>query len=248
METNERTRINNELYHSLDDQWYEGSHHPIALLRAENALRNPWIAKVIEQQYNGKVKILDIGCGGGLLTNSLAKLGHEVFGVDLSLPSLKVAAEKDATKSVVYKEASAYEIPFLEGDFDVVCAMDLLEHVEDPKKVISEASRLLKKGGLFFFHTFNRNFLSYLAAVKGVSWVRNSPSNLHVYSLFIKPHEMQKMCQENSLHVSNILGVKPDIFHRSFWKLVFTRTVPKDFRFVFTPSLMTGYSGYAIKN
>ena len=152
-------QINNEFYHDLGEKWFEASNHPIALLRAENRLRNPWIASHLKQ----KSKVIDLGCGAGFLTNALAAVGHEVTGVDLSKGSLEMARKNSP---VTYIEADVTEVPLPSESFDVVCAMDLLEHVPDPKKVIQEASRLLKPGGLFFFHTFNRNRYSSSLTIK----------------------------------------------------------------------------------
>lgn len=240
--------INNAFYDDLQDMWNDSHDHPIALLRAENALRNPWIAKVIEEKFGKACSVLDVGCGGGFLTNYLAKKGHHVSGIDLSEKSLTIAKKGDSTKSVQYKLASAYELPFADESFDVVCAMDLLEHVEKPELVIKEASRVLKKGGLFFFHTFNRNLLSYLVVIKGVEWCfSNTPSNMHVYPLFIKPNELSAMCSRNQMNVEALIGLNPDYKRSSFWKMVFKRKVDSKFRFVFTPSLKTSYSGFAQK-
>ncbi len=243
-----RNRVNNAFYDTLHTLWHEGAAHPIALLRAENALRNPWIGRVLENRQTQKCKVLDIGCGGGLLTNALAKQGHQVYGIDSSLASLQIAREKDATSTVHYERADATALPFLDHSFDAVCAMDLLEHVEDPMQVITEASRVLRKGGLFFFHTFNRNLLSWLIVIKGVEWcIRNTPSDMHLYRCFIKPREVTTMCQKNHLKVEKMCGVVPDVKTVAFWKMLLTRDVPQNFRFIFSPSLKTGYSGYAVK-
>ncbi len=235
-------QINNFFYDELQDKWHEASDHPIALLRAENSLRNPWIASSIPPAS----KVLDIGCGAGFLTHHLGEKGHTVFGVDLSLSSLEMAKKRDP--SGTYLQANAMELPFDAESFDVVSAMDLLEHVEDPLAVIREAGRVLRPGGLFFFHTFNRTWLSYILVIKGVEWVvKNTPKNMHVYSLFITPQEISKMCQKAGLSTVEIKGVRPKV-KLAFWKMVFTRTVPDDFEFEFTPSLRTGYSGYSRKN
>jgi 2-polyprenyl-6-hydroxyphenyl methylase/3-demethylubiquinone-9 3-methyltransferase len=127
--------------------------------------------------------------------------------------------------------------------------MDLLEHVEDPSKVIEEASRVLKPGGLFFFHTFNRNPLSYLLIIKGVDWfVRNAPKNMHVYRLFIKPKELKSFCLSQNLKVEHIFGMRPSFSSPALFKMLLTGKVDSKFRFVFTPSLMTGYVGFAKKS
>lgn len=237
--------INNDFYEELAEGWYTASDHPIALLRAENAVRVPWIISEI-----GKNKtVLDIGCGAGILTNALAKEGHAVYGIDLSPSSLEVAKKHDATQKVSYAVANAYALPFEAEKFDVVCAMDVLEHVEEPSLLISEASRVLKPGGLFFFHTFNRNFLSYMLIIKGVEWcVPNAPKNMHVYPLFIKPEELREICESKDLSVVNLRGFSPKILSKPFWQMLFKRKVPENFTFRFSKSLATGYCGYAKKN
>lgn len=246
MERKNQSPINNAFYDDLGEMWTESSDHPVALLRAENALRNPWIQIVLARKFSHPCKVLDVGCGGGYLTNFLAKKGHLVSGVDLSEQSLIIAKKNDTTTSVDYHRASAYELPFADATFDAVSAMDLLEHVEQPAQVVKEASRVLKKGGLFFFHTFNRNLLSYFMIIKGVEWCfSNTPKNMHVYPLFIKPEELKAICENHKLQVDEIKGVRPDFSQGAFWKMVLTKKVAEDFRFVFTSSLKTGYSGFA---
>lgn len=238
--------INNAFYDELGDDWYTAFNHPVALLRAENKIRTPWILGEIEKRL-GTARVLDVGCGAGMLANALALAGHETAGIDLSEKSLAVAKKRDATGTVVYKQANAYALPFPDASFDVVCATDVLEHVDAPQKLIAESSRVLKKGGLFFFHTFNRNFLSYLLVIKGVEWcVQNAPPHMHVYPLFIKPAELTALCETSSLEVETLLGLRPT-FSLSFWKMVFRRRVPPDFSFQFSKSLLTGYCGIAQK-
>lgn len=241
--------INNAFYDDLDTKWNESNDHPIALLRAENDLRNPWIHQTLTRLFRHPAKVLDIGCGGGYLTNFLATKGYFVSGIDLSTQSLDIARQGDKTGSVEYRRASAYTLPYPDSIFDAVCAMDLLEHVEKPAQVIAEASRVLKKGGLFFFHTFNRNFFSYFMVIKGVDWCfSNAPKNIHIYPLFIKPQELTDICEGHGLEVKEIKGVRPDFSNRAFWKMVLMRRVDENFRFVFTSSLKTGYSGYAVQS
>ncbi len=240
--------INNDFYEDLQEGWYAASDHPVALLRAENAIRSPWILEEIAKQYSSKTSVLDIGCGAGLLTNALAKEGHTVTGIDLSESSLETAKRHDQTKTVRYIPANAYSLPFADQQFDVVCATDVLEHVEDPGLLIAEASRVLKTNGLFFFHTFNRNPLSYIIVIKGVEWcVKNTPKNMHVYPLFIKPYELDELCQIYRLQVQKWVGLRPQIFNWPFFKMLLTRKVPKNFRFCFSKSLATGYCGIAQK-
>lgn len=244
----ERRTINNSFYDALDEAWLSANDHPIALLRAENAARIPWILKTIKAHCKEQVSVLDIGCGAGFLTNQLAKEGFQVTGIDLSLPSLDIAKKSDETKRVSYLKASADALPFDAETFDVVSALDLLEHVENPQRVIEEAARVLKPGGLFFFHTFNRNWISWLIVIKGVEWcVKNTPKNMHVYNLFLTPTELEKMCKKNSIVTEELLGLRPDFLKKSFWQMLLSRKVPSDLSFCFTRSLKTGYLGFGRK-
>jgi 2-polyprenyl-6-hydroxyphenyl methylase/3-demethylubiquinone-9 3-methyltransferase len=226
--------------------WHTASDHPIALLRAENAIRNPWILKTIQERKQKTCQVLDIGCGAGLLSNQLAQAAHSVTGIDLSLGSLEVAQAQNT--GAVFLEADATRLPFPDECFDIVCAMDLLEHVERPELVVQEASRVLKPEGIFFFHTFNRNWLSYLIIIKGVEWfVKNAPKNMHIYSLFIKPKELKGMMSEKGLMLQNIQGLVPDPASKAFWKMLAKRVIDKEFRFKFSKNLQTGYVGWASK-
>lgn len=244
----EKNLINNQFYDDLGKEWLNRLDHPIALLRAENAVRVPWIIREIALRMGLSAKILDVGCGGGLLTNPLAKAGFDVTGIDLSQSSLDVAKESDATQKVKYLHGNAYSLPFNAQSFDVVCAMDILEHVENPNLLIQEASRVLKPGGLFFFHTFNRTPLSYWTVIKGVEWfIRNTPSNMHVYSLFITPAEIKRYCMANHLQVVELVGLQPKLFSPSLLKMALSRKVPSSFSFKFSKSLKTGYCGIAIQ-
>lgn len=238
------SKINNAFYDTLGDDWHTAFDHPIALLRAENTIRNPWIIKEIQKHFQNP-SVLDVGCGAGLLTNALAPLGFTVSGIDLSEQSLTLARSKDSTRKVSYIHASAYALPFPDDAFDVVCAMDILEHVEEPERLIQEASRVLKKGGLFFFHTFNRSLLSYILIIKGVDWcVKNAPKNMHVYPLFIKPKELNSLCKRSNLEIQSMMGLRPR-FNAPFFRMLLTRKVPTNFSFRFSKSLFTGYVGMA---
>jgi len=239
--------INNAFYDHLEEDWYAASDHPIALLRAENAVRNPWVIEELSRKFPSPVSVLDIGCGAGLLTNALAKAGHAVTGIDLSEKSLETAQKHDASHSVHYEKANAYSLPFPDESFDAACAMDVLEHVEEPHLLIAEASRVLKEKGIFFFHTFNRNPLSYLVVIKGVEWcVKNAPKNMHVYPLFIKPRELRSHCDDYQLTVQKIVGLHPAL-SAPFFRMLLTRKVPPNFSFRFSKSLATGYCGIAQK-
>ena len=241
-----RTSVNNAVYAELGARWYDADDDPIALLRAETALRNPWIAQTIERELGpGPRRVLDLGCGAGFLANEMAARGHVVTGIDSAVESLTIAAQHDRTGTVTYRPGDATGLDFPARSFDVVCAMDLLEHVEEPARLVAEAARVLVPGGLFFFYTFNRTLRAWLLAVKGVEWfVANTPRHLHLLRLFIKPRELEAMCRERGLSVEELRGARPRI-DRAFLALLRTGRVPASFRFVFTPSLATGYLGWA---
>jgi len=241
--------VNSAVYDELGDRWYEARDHPIALLRAESACRNQWIAAEMAEAFGPRpLRVLDLGCGAGFLSNALAKIGHAVTGIDASEQSLAVAARHDRERSVRYVLGDATALRFADASFDVVCAMDFLEHVDRPALVVGEAARVLAPGGGLFFHTFNRNWLSWLVVVKGVEWfVKNTPRDLHVARLFIKPEELRGMCEAHGLRVTRLCGFMPVLASRAFVRLLLTRTVPADFEFRFTRSTRIAYTGIAFK-
>lgn len=245
-----KPKVNNDIYNTYGDRWYEADDDPVALLRAESKTKTPWILQKIEANglLSPSTKILDVGCGAGFLSNELAKQKMQVTGVDLSEESLRVAAKYDSTKSVTYQTADAYHLPFADGTFDVLTAMDFLEHVDRPADVIQEFSRVLKPGGLFIFHTFNRNPLAHLVIIKVVEWlVKNTPPHMHVIELLIKPQELENYCREALMTPKEMIGIKP-IFSTIPIRNIFSGIVPKSLKFELTKSLLLSYMGYAIKN
>ncbi len=240
--------VNNAIYEQLGERWYAADDDPVALLRAESRLRNPWVTQQILRECGEHAKVLDVGCGAGFLSNHLANGGFEVTGLDASQASIDVAARHDATGQVRYLLGDAMHLPFADGSFDVVCAMDFLEHVEDPVAVVAEIARVMKPGGVFFFHTFNRNPLAWLVIIKGVEWfVKNTPRHMHVLRLFIKPQELARMCAANNLRVKVLHGSEPVVFSWAFWRMLLTRVVPRNFRFRFSKSTLLAYTGYATR-
>ena len=240
-------QVNNDIYNELGERWYHAKDDPVALLRAEARARNPWVIAEIQKAF-AAASVLDIGCGAGLLANELARQGIAVTGFDASEESLEIARRYDVTGRVRYQYGDANHLPFADESFDAACALDFLEHVEDPAHIISEAARVLKPGGLFFFHTFNRNWVSWLFGIKGVEWfVKNTPRNLHSYRYFIKPSELTAMCEQSSMKVVGMRGLEPVIAQRAFWKMVMTGTVDDDFQFKFTNAKWIGYTGIARK-
>ena len=206
--------VNNAIYNELGARWYDASDDPVALLRAESKLRNPWVAGAINGAFGAhRCPVLDIGCGAGFLSNYLARLDYPVTGLDNS----------------------------------PVCAMDFLEHVEEPERVIAEVARVLRPNGLFFFHTFNRNWLAWLVVIKGVEWfVHNTPRDMHVLRLLLKPDEVTRMCNDRELEVVELLGSRPAL-GLPFARMLATGSVPDDFEFRFSTSTRLAFTGYARK-
>ncbi len=240
--------INNEFYHDLGDRWYTADDDPVALLRAENKIKLPWILNQIQKKHKDtkSLEILDVGCGAGFATNYLSGYSDNITGVDLAEGALQTA-KKFGDKKIKYICADANHLPFEDQKFDVVISLDFLEHVPNPAKIISEVSRVLKPGGLFFYHTFSKNWLSYLVVIKGVEWfVKNTPKHMHTYDLFINHNDVKKWCQTNNLDFKEVTGIKPKI-NKSFFNLIRTGIVPKNFEFETTNSLLVSYLGYATK-
>jgi 2-polyprenyl-6-hydroxyphenyl methylase/3-demethylubiquinone-9 3-methyltransferase len=239
--------INNEWYAELGARWYTAQDTPIALLRAESRHRNPWISDEIARHHARPCDVLDLGCGAGFLTNYLAEHGHRVTGLDTTRENLLVAKHHDRTGRADYIVSDARSLPFPDRSFDVVCAMDLLEHVEEPERVIAEASRVLRPNGLLFFHTFDRNWLANLIVIKGVErFVKNTPKDLHVLRLFLRPDEVGAMLDTHGFSPALLRGSRPR-FRWPLWRMLFTGRVGDDFAFTFTPSLRLGYTGFARK-
>ena len=241
--------VNNDWYADLGERWYRAEDTPIALLRAESRHRNPWIADEIVRVLGPSTqRVLDLGCGAGLLANYLAGAGHRVTGIDTTAENLSVARAHDPTQTVTYEVGDACALAYPDRSFDVVCAMDLLEHVTEPDKLIAEVGRVLRPGGVFFFHTFNRTKAAHLIVIKGVDWfVANAPKDLHVIELFRTPAEVAAMCEAAGLDVTLLRGSRPR-FRWPLWRMLATGKVGDDFAFTWTKSLAIGYTGCARKS
>ncbi|MBP4050997.1 bifunctional 2-polyprenyl-6-hydroxyphenol methylase/3-demethylubiquinol 3-O-methyltransferase UbiG [Chromobacterium violaceum] len=156
-------------------------------------------------------KVLDVGCGGGILAESMALRGAQVTGIDLAKKSLKVAQLHSLESGVpidyrcVAVEDLAAEMP---GAFDAVTCMEMLEHVPDPESVVRACSTLVKPGGWVFFSTLNRNAKAYLLAVVGAEYVLNMlPRGTHEYARFLKPSELGRMARHAGLDLQTLSGM-----------------------------------------
>jgi 2-polyprenyl-6-hydroxyphenyl methylase/3-demethylubiquinone-9 3-methyltransferase len=167
-------------------------------------------------------KVLDVGCGGGILTDAMARSGAHALGIDLATKSLKVAqlhALEAQTPNVQYREvaveALAAEQP---ASFDVVTCMEMLEHVPDPSSIVRACAQLVKPGGYVFFSTLNRNAKSFLFAIVGAEYVLNLlPRGTHEYAKFIRPSELARDCREAGLDWQQTLGMEYNPLTRRYW-------------------------------
>jgi 2-polyprenyl-6-hydroxyphenyl methylase/3-demethylubiquinone-9 3-methyltransferase len=244
--------VDNAVYETLGDRWYTADDDPIALLRAESRSRNPWIVNELRARAGGRgpIRVLDLGCGGGFLANALGcEEGIEVTGLDQAEDALVVARAHDASGRVHFLHGDARAIPFPDGEFDAVCAMDFLEHVEDPGAIVREVARVLRPGGTFFFHTFSRTWLSRWLVIRAVEWfIPNTPKNLHVWRLFIRPEELRAHCDSAGLKRFEARSFEPRIRLKDVLSILVRRRVPRDFSFVFTDRpILAGYVGTALR-
>lgn len=174
-----------------------------------NPLRLDWIDTLAPIQ--GK-RVLDVGCGGGILSDAMARRGADVTGIDLATKALRVAqlhSLEAATPNVRYLETSAEALASEQpGSFDVVTCMEMLEHVPDPSSVVRACSELVKPGGWVFFSTINRNPKAYLFAVIGAEYIlRLLPRGTHDFKKFIRPSELGAWSRAAGLEVKDIIGL-----------------------------------------
>jgi 2-polyprenyl-6-hydroxyphenyl methylase / 3-demethylubiquinone-9 3-methyltransferase len=179
-------------------------------LHAINPLRLNWIDGMAS--LAGK-RVVDIGCGGGILADSMARRGAQVLGIDLATKPLKVAqlhALEAGTSNVAYREVSAEALAQEQpGSFDVVTCMEMLEHVPQPESVVRACATLVKPGGWVFFSTINRNPKSFLFAILGAEYVLNLlPRGTHEYLKFIRPSELAGWCRGSDLSLLHTQGME----------------------------------------
>jgi len=184
-----------------------------------NPLRLDWIQT--HTTLPGK-RVLDVGCGGGILADAMARKGASVLGIDLALKALKVAqlhALEAQTPGVEYREVSvealAAEQP---AAFDVVTCMEMLEHVPDPASVVRACAQLVKPGGWVFFSTINRNPKAFVFAILGAEYVLNLlPRGTHEYLKFIRPSELAGYCRPHALELVQTRGIQYNPLTRRYW-------------------------------
>ncbi len=195
-------------FSELAHRWWD-TESDFRPLHQINPLRLDWIDGLVT--LRGK-RVVDVGCGGGILADAMARKGADVLGIDLAAKALKVAqlhAIEAETPRVEYREiaveALALEFPTA---FDAVTCMEMLEHVPDPSSVVAACAKLVKPGGWVFFSTINRNAKAFVFAIVGAEHVLSLlPKGTHEYAKFIRPSELAGWCRDASLELDSTRGL-----------------------------------------
>jgi 2-polyprenyl-6-hydroxyphenyl methylase / 3-demethylubiquinone-9 3-methyltransferase len=195
-------------FSDLAHRWWDvdGEFRPLHQI---NPLRLDWIARHCPL---GGARVLDVGCGGGILADAMARRGADVLGIDLADKPLKVAqlhALEGEPASVSYRLVAAEDLAReMPGQFDAVTCMEMLEHVPDPASVVQACAALAKPGGAVFFSTIHRNPKAFLFAIVGAEYVLSLlPKGTHEYARFIRPSELARWCREAGLELTDTRGM-----------------------------------------
>jgi 2-polyprenyl-6-hydroxyphenyl methylase / 3-demethylubiquinone-9 3-methyltransferase len=196
-------------FSDLAHRWWDvdGEFRPLHQI---NPLRLDWIARHCRL---GGARVLDVGCGGGILADAMARRGADVLGIDLAEKPLKVAqlhALEGEPASVAYRLVAAEDLAReMPGQFDAVTCMEMLEHVPDPASVVQACAGLAKPGGAVFFSTIHRNLKAFLFAIVGAEYVLSLlPRGTHEYARFIRPSELARWCREAGLDLTDTRGME----------------------------------------
>lgn len=205
-----------EKFSQLAHRWWDPSSE-FKPLHEINPLRLNYINSITA--LSGKT-VLDVGCGGGILSESMAALGAQVTGIDLGDKALQVARLHllESGQEVSYRKIAVEDLAAEQpGHYDVVTCMELLEHVPDPSSTVNACAQLAKPGGHVFFSTLNRNPKSYLFAVIGAEYLLHLlPRGTHDYAKFIKPSELAQFCRNAGLNISDISGMSYHPLYKTY--------------------------------
>ncbi len=214
--------INNEVYSTQPNAWWDENHYLHLLKTGINPARYGYFEEILTKQMGltlKNLKVLDVGCGGGILSEEFARAGCQVTGVDPAEPSLEVARQHAQSENlnINYQFGTGENIPFNDAVFDVVVCCDVLEHVNDVEKVTQELLRVVKPGGVVFFDTINRTAKSYLANIfiaQQFPLTSFFDADVHVWHQFITPEELTGYLQKSGLQVKDLNGLTsalPDV-------------------------------------
>jgi 2-polyprenyl-6-hydroxyphenyl methylase/3-demethylubiquinone-9 3-methyltransferase len=221
--------VNEEVnkFSKLAKDWWNKDKGVFNLLHKINDLRCSYINSVIKPYENPK--ILDIGCGGGILTEKLAECGYDICGVDPSKESIEQAILHSKFSNASYINT---EIEQIDSKFDIILIMEVLEHVDDIESFLYTAIKLLHSGGMLFFSTINKTIKSFALAILMAEYVlRMLPRKTHDWNKFIKPSELYKILYSNGMAIKEMKGIELGILD-SKWKI--------------TDDINVNYLGYAL--
>ena len=224
------TTINKEeiqKFSSLAEEWWDvkGKFKPLHMF---NPIRIEYITQMIKKYFKisdkkinpfNELKILDIGCGGGLISEPMARLGANVTGIDASEKNIKIAQihSEENNLKINYINSSPERLKEKE-EFDIILNLEIIEHVEDVKLYIDSCSKLLKKGGLMFTATLNRTVVSYIKAIVGAEYIlRWLPIGTHDWNKFIRPEELEKKLSIANFKTIEVKGLEFNPFNQK-WK------------------------------
>ena len=246
--------IDNEFYDTLGDAWH-AARGPMALLQQMNPTRAAYFQAAIQATMQVPhpdlhgVRVLDVGCGGGYLAESLARAGCAVSGVDRSASTIATAQRHaDAGgRSITYRTADALALPFPDAAFDAVVSSDFLEHVSDHlDAIIAEQVRVLRRGGVLGFETVNRTWRARLVLIwLAQDLLRVVPRHLHAYALFIRPAELARCLERHGVAVTETRGMVPARHPIAFLAGYLARRASGGFRLGRSQAI--SYIGYGIK-
>jgi 2-polyprenyl-6-hydroxyphenyl methylase / 3-demethylubiquinone-9 3-methyltransferase len=258
-------RVNNDVYRHLGHAWWDDDVGVFSTIRFfMNPVRFGYFARVLglERRHERRPRtLLDVGCGGGLLAEEFARAGFQVTGVDPAPESVEAARAHASASglSIEYETGSGEHLPFQDEAFDHVTCCDVLEHVEEVGRVIAEISRVLKPGGLFFYDTINRTFISKLAIIKLMQeWPSTAfaAPNTHVWEKFIRPAELVGLLERHGLDQREMRGIAPAglnpfplwlAFRRRAQGRITFKELGRRLAFRETGHLDASYMGYAVK-
>jgi 2-polyprenyl-6-hydroxyphenyl methylase/3-demethylubiquinone-9 3-methyltransferase len=255
--------INNQIYDELAQTWWDENEFLHLLKAMVNPWRVPYFKQALIKQYGqdlSRVRLLDIGCGGGVLTEEFASLGCRTTGIDISPQSVAVAQAHAAKSglSIDYRVGSGTSLPFKENSFEAVSCCDVLEHIHDWKQAIAEAGRVLVPGGLFFFDTINRTRKSQVTFIYGLQespLTKLMPKDTHIWEMFITPDEIISAVQEHGMMVQDMKGGKIaknplatlwDVHQQKQGKITFGE-LGRRLELILDSDLSLNYLGYARK-
>jgi 2-polyprenyl-6-hydroxyphenyl methylase/3-demethylubiquinone-9 3-methyltransferase len=209
--------IDNAIYDRIAASWWDDSTHLAFLRTAINPVRSAYFRDVLVTKLGlepARLRLLDVGCGGGFLAEEFARMGCAVTGVDPSAPTIEAAAAhaRDRGLDIDYRLGSGEHLPVGDAQLDVVSCCDVLEHVSDLEAVIAEIARVLRPGGVFLYDTVNRTLKSKVTVIKlAQDWrlTRSVPKNFHVWRMFIPPAELAAALARHALGSREVKGLSP---------------------------------------